>query len=721
MKSASRVHVTDPWTLHDFAGPWRVAPATDDILRTGVGLDVDDDEWATITVPGHWQSDPAFADNQRPLLYRTSFTSVAPAEAERRFIVVDGIFYQGDVWLDGAYLGDPEGYFVPHAYDITALSRLDDEHVLAVAATCSPQKDKRAKRNITGVFQHWDCIAPSFNPGGLWRGIRLERTGPVRIDSWNVLCRDANDVRAHLRLRARLDSATERPVKLVTLVDGLVADEQERTLAVGTNSIDWNIDIDDPQLWWPWSLGAQPLTEITLQAFTDGVLSHQITKRTGLREVAVQDWVFSVNGERLFVKGANLAPTRAALGDASSDELRRDIELAKEAGLDMVRVHGHISRPELYDAADEMGMLVWQDFPLQWGYARQIRREAVRQAEEAVSVVGHHPSIVMWCAHNEPFSLSIGDGDTFDAKKLAIPFLAGHQLPSWNKSILDRWVKRAFERTDETRPVIAHSGVLPHLPTLEGTDSHLYFGWYHGNERDLPGFAAKIPRLVRFVSEFGAQAVPESADFIDTTFWPNLDWDRLRREHGLQKEIFDLHVPPSAFETFDEWRAATQIYQAELIKHHIETLRRLKYRPTGGFCMFALNDAMPMVSWSVLDSERVPKLGYTALAEACQPVIIVADRLPTTMVGGTRLRIAVHAVSDRHDALADTEVSAVVEAGGERREWKWEGDILPDECTRVGEIEIVAPYAPGTITLDLTLQCGDVVATNRYTTCVTAE
>jgi len=63
----------------------------------------------------------------------------------------------------------------------------------------------------------------------------------------------------------------------------------------------------------------------------------------------------------------------------------------------------------------------------------------------------------------------------------------------------------------------------------------------------------------------------------------------------------------------------------------------------------------------------------------------------------------------------------VVEAGGERREWKWEGDILPDECTRVGEIEIVAPYAPGPITLDLTLQCGDVVATNRYTTFVTAE
>ena len=47
-------------------------------------------------------------------------------------------------------------------------------------------------------------------------------------------------------------------------------------------------------------------------------------------------------------------------------------------------------------------MLLLQDFPLQWGYARQIRREAVRQAREAVNALGHHPSIVQWCAHDEP-------------------------------------------------------------------------------------------------------------------------------------------------------------------------------------------------------------------------------------------------------------------------------------------------------------------------------
>ena len=48
--------------------------------------------------------------------------------------------------------------------------------------------------------------------------------------------------------------------------------------------------------------------------------------------------------------------------------------------------------------------------------------------------------------------------------------------------------------------------------------------------------------------------------------------------------------------------------------------------------------------------------------------------------------------------------------------WKWEGDIAADECTRVGAIDFAAPFAEGAVTIDLTLECGDVVATNRYTT-----
>src|SRR3546814_101242 len=118
---------------------------------------------------------------------------------------------------------------------------------------------------------------------------------------------------------------------------------------------------------------------------------------------------------------------------------------------------------------------------------------------------------------------------------LGLRVLASQQLPTWNKTVLDRSVKRAIQAADGTRPVIKHSGVLPRLPTLEGTDSHLYFGWYWGDERDLPGFARTLPSQVRFPTEFGAQAVPETDDFVDAEAWPELDWDRLAATHNLRR------------------------------------------------------------------------------------------------------------------------------------------------------------------------------------------
>jgi len=335
---------------------------------------------------------------------------------------------------------------------------------------------------------------------------------------------------------------------------------------------------------------------------------------------------------------------------------------ALEAGLDLLRVHAHVSRPELYDAADERGMLLWQDLPLQWGYAPGVRRPAVRQAREAVDLLGHHPSIAVWCGHNEPMAIdpdAAADGDPGAIRRTAFRMVRAQQLPSWNKTVLDGSIKRALEKADVTRPVVAHSGVAPHPPQLDGTDSHLYFGWYWGDERDLSGFARTLPRMVRFVSEFGAQAVPaadasgDGAAFCEPERWPNLDWQRLAERHNLQKARFDRYVPPAAFASFDDWRDGTQRYQAELIRRQIEVLRRLKYRPTGGFAQFCLADGHPGVTWSVLDHERRPKLGYEALRDACRPVIVVADRLPATVAPRDALALDVHVVSDLRVAVDD--------------------------------------------------------------------
>jgi beta-mannosidase len=714
---------------------WRVAVADEDLRRRSMEPTFDDDGWEPVSGPAHWRSVPAFADTDGPLLYRQH---VAPPPADepgaRTWLVLDGVFYTADVWFDGGYLGDTEGYFFPHAFEIGDALARGDEHVLALEVACPPQRDRTRKRNLTGVFQHWDMLDPEWNPGGVWRPVRLVRTGPVRIAHHRVLCRDVDDHRATLFVRAVLDTVAPRAVELRTVVTDPAGREvvelvREQQLAGGENRIEWTVAVPEPQLWWPRALGDQPRYEVAVEVLADGEVSDRLRRRTGLRRLALDDWVLRVNGERLFLKGANQGPTRMALGEATADELAAEVRLAAEANLDLLRLHAHVSRPELYDAADAAGLLLWQDMPLQWGYGRSVRDQARRQARELVDLLAHHPSVAVWCGHNEPMALDVEPGALADrkrARRLAVRGLAAQTLPSWNRSFLDHSIATVLVRTDGSRPVIPHSGVLPHLPQLSGTDSHLYFGWYWGDERDLVPALAAWPRLARFVSEFGAQAVPDDAAFLEPERWPDLDWARAERRHALQKERFDRYVPPADHATFASWAEATQRYQAQLVRHHVEALRRIKYRPCGGFAVFAFGDGYPSVTWAVLDHRRRPKPAYAALAAACRPVIVVADRLPAVLAPGDPLRLDVHVISDRRIALPDMITSAhLVWSEGRtrrRRTWRWEGDVPADACSRVGTIVAALPEgASGPVEVELEL-ChsdgapDDPVATNHYAT-----
>ncbi len=702
---------------------WVAIPADDDLRRTFAEPGLDESAWEPISVPGHWRSTPAFADHDGPVLHRTRF-SQEPGPGDRRWWVrFDGLFYQGDIWLDGAYLGDTEGYFLPHTFEVTDQFRDRSEHVLAVELACAPQTDRTNKRNITGVFQHWDAIDPAWNPGGIWRPVHLDHTGPVRITRLTTRCVEANGERAVLAFVAELDAAEGTDAHVRTTV-GSIDHGLDHTLAKGANTVEWSVTIDRPRLWWPHALGEAALenvgVEVRLRDAAGSTVSDSRRFRTGLRQIELKKWTMRVNGERLFLKGTNMGPTRMALAEATPAECRQDIALAKDAGLDLVRIHGHVARPETYDAADEAGMLVWQDFPLQWGYARSIKKEAIRQSSGMVSLLGHHPSIAVWCAHNEPMRLDL-DADAFTdpgkTAQLGVKAVASMQLPTWNKSVLDHAVKRSIDRTDGSRPTIAHSGVMPHLPKLQGTDSHLYFGWYFGHERDLPAFARAVPSQVRFPTEFGAQSIPDNDDFVDRAAWPDLDWERLAATHNLQPAILDRFVPREGH-TYESWKQATQEYQATLIRHHVETLRRLKYRPTGGFAQFSFADAHPAITWAVLDHRRAPKLAYHALAAACRPVIVVADRLPATVDPGDDLALDVHVVSDRRADLSGRIDAQLSWPGGSHR-WSFEGHVPADSCVRVGTVQFEVPDVSGDLTLALTGRVGDHGVTNDYVTTIT--
>ncbi len=721
----------------DLDGTWRAAIADPERRRSFSDPRVDDsgEPWHDIAVPGHWQNAPAFADTDGPVLYRHRFdvdstggpgrfdVDSTPSGGRRHWLVLDGLFYLGDVWLDGRYLGDTEGYFFAHQFEVTDSVSSGTEHLLAVEVACPPQNDRTHKRSLTGSFQHAAWLDPDQNPGGIWRPVRIETTGPLRFRHTRVRCLSADERTARLAIRAVVDSPDRTTAVLRTRITpagqptahSATDHELTQVLAAGENRVEWTVTVDRPRLWWPHQLGDQDLCDVTIDVFDQdgGPASDRVVRRTGMRSIRLDHWMLSINGERLHLKGTSLGPTRQLLGDASPDDLRVDVALAKDLGLDLIRVHSHISHPELYAAADEAGMLVWQDLPLQWAYARSIRRQALRQAREAVDLLAHHPSVAVWCAHSEPVAAGrdhVG-ADPSATRRDRVVRQMGQSLPNWNKSLLDPSLRRTLRAVDGTRPVVASSGALPHLPRLDGSSSHLWFGWEYGTVDDLAHAAARWPRLVRFVSEFGAASVPPSAEFCEPERWPDLDWDRLAHTHGLRRDLLDRIAAPEDYDSFDAWREATQLHQAHLLRRQIETLRLLKYRPSGGFTQFLLADAHPAISHSLYDHRRRPKFAAEAVRAACAPLIVAARPMPG---GGSTTALDIHLVSDLRHPLRELEVTARVGP----RSTRWIGGVDADSTSFVGTVPVPgeARRTDGPVAVDIEVlgPDGHLLTANRY-------
>lgn len=664
----------------DLSGTWRAHIGHGDLHQRFVETNFDDDSWLEVEIPGHWQRQRDLATSDGPILYRRTFEAAREIPAgDRRFLSLDGVAYYGDVWLDGEYLATTEGYFFPHVLEVTNALAAAGEHLLAIEVASPRITQKSGQRALTGAFGQGNHLDSTWNPGGLWRPVRLLQTGSVRIAGLRCLCTEATDDRGVLELTLTLDAGTEplpTPVRLIAMVRGpngeaLLDTEREETLAMGLNELSWTLKVSKPPLWWPRRLGDQPLCRLEVSIALGGEVSDTRVLETGFREVQMRRWRFSVNGVPLFVMGSNQGPTAAALAEATTEDFQRDIQLALDANLDMLRIHAHVSSPELYEAADRQGLLLWQDLPIQHGLIHSVRKQALTQARRLVDQLGHHPSVALWCAHDEPVPI---DFEAHQHESVPKRARAGAALlmPSWNRDLLDHLIVRVLRRADPTRPIDRHSGVPPGLMHA-GSDSHLYYGWHHGTIGGLARALRRVPTLGRFVSEFGAQAVPPNAEFMAPERWPNLDWEFLALHHNYQREQFDQHIPPKDFATFDAWRDASQQYQAWLIQLQIEDLRRIRHRPTGGFCHFSFADSHPSVSFAVLDHERSAKPGYDALRQACRPVLAMLEPRNGHL----------HVVNEERFALN----GAVVTVETAESTIRFGGDVEADEITYIGTIE----------------------------------
>lgn len=704
-------------------GPWRATVADEALRRDLPSEELRDDDWPEVAVPGGWRRHPDLVDSDGPVLYRTRFATGPLAAGRRLFLRFEGIAHQGDVWLDGSYLGPTEGSFFPHLLEVTDQAADRSEHLLAVEATCPPVGDPDAKRTLTGTTQSGRGI-PAGNPGGIVGPVRLHETGPVPILHARVVCTRATEAVATVALRAVVHSDRPRAAVFHTRVLGI--DHRHRQpLAGGENRVEWTVRVPRPPLWWPAELGDQPLHDVEVVVATeDGLASDAVVRRTGFRSVVMRHHVWTINGERLFLRGAVVPPLDADLARVTADSAATDLASARAAGLNLLRVVGHVSSPHLYDEADRTGMLLWQDAPLTGGYHRGVRAQAARQARDMVDLLGHHPSIVVWCGHDAP--------DPVDRTRAA-PRLLDQQQPTWNRTVLDRTVRRALDQADPSRPVVSHSGVLPNLPRLDDADSHLWFGWYSGRRGDLATYVDRLPRAGRFVSAFGSQSIPDDPGILDALAgaepWPEVDLERLATvlaDLGAEADVLLRRFPPGDRTDVAAWAEATRHHQAALLRIQVEALRLRKYRPTGGFALDRLLDGAPAVSGALLDHRRRPKPADEAVAAACAPTIVVADPPLEAVAPRSTVRTRVVVVHDgrfpvdacRVDAHLSVEGPTGNGASDRATTRSWGGALAADSVTHVGSLELDLGDATGEVVLDLALSFdgpdGPVEVANHY-------
>jgi beta-mannosidase len=604
--------LTGPWQVHALpidAAPSRRSladPAADPERAALAAPGIDVSGWETVPAAAHLQlhfypDRPYWGDHLRALnenvwVYRRTIPAAAVPEAARCRLRFDAVDYYAEVWLNGAFVGRHEGGFAPFTFDVTeqvALAAPGEDNTLAVfvAAPWDPPSggsspvDRVRRGMVKGLYEHAEgLIPPNVNPIGIWGAVHLIGDRGASIEDFNITTK----IDGAVTVRATVEN-TGVSVEALTLVLQIHGDDPDVPVTAALigpidarrETVTHTFHLKDPRLWWPWDQGEPYCYTLEAALFDhdeeaeDAEPLAQHAELFGVREVRLERtherFVYHINGRRVYVRGTAYMPD-LYLSRVTEATLARDFDLMQAAGLNLARVHVHVSPKALYEMADRRGMLIWQDFELNWlhDYSEDFERRAVALQRDMFRHLYNHPSIVTWCCYNEPTMLIV------DRENLLL-----RPCPALYADALAQ---------DPTRPVFICSGQLERDIERAG-DVHTYYGAIWSKR-----YTDVYRHPARLNSEFGFEA---PADPRTLRAWPDL-WERTRH---LVKRVDAL------------WD-----YQFELTRYHVEHFRRHRFAPNAGYMHFFLSDLAPGVGCGALDALRRPKGGYDALKLASQPV-----------------------------------------------------------------------------------------------------
>jgi beta-mannosidase len=559
----------------------------------------------------------------------------APKEFEELDLqlVLEGVDYSCEVWVNGHYLGKHEGMFSPIQFDVTGLintyldlnNSSECDNLLMVKLDPAPQ----SLYNIAGMHHTFSGdYLPGFVPVGIWRSVKIIGTENARIDDVRIESKLHEDratisAQAIIELKRGQYAAYDMSISIWD-DDSEVSIEKKVMLHPGSNEVEFEIDIANPKIWWPWDMGDQPLYFATLRVSQNGKELDKSTTRFGIREVRMEmnpgitedeaefPWTFVINGKPMFLRsGCWGGPPSFFYGRNSYQKYEHFLQLAKECNLNNLRIFGwHPPEvPDFYNLCDELGITVWTNFAL----ASQVLRDdpsyvnaVLSECAEIVKERRNHPANIFWMGGEEVY-------------------FSEAQVRSHNKRMMQQIGKHIANYTNIP---YADASMMSSPPAIrmgyKPKESIHANGHYYAAGRTLMEdyFLNVDSSIVPELTAASAPCVESLKRFIPKEdLWPmGPTWGYLMANIDILKALNVEVFGDECMDDLETFATSTQIAQGEIFQFALEAIRRKKPRISGvAICHFITN--RPLIKWEIVDYYGLPKKSYYYVQKAFQPLL----------------------------------------------------------------------------------------------------
>ncbi|NIA15415.1 MAG: hypothetical protein GWP08_15215 [Nitrospiraceae bacterium] len=602
-------------------GEWRLACDPDDVgIQQGWFDKEPPDDAMAVRVPSVW--DRWIPDYDGVGWYFREFELDGDCAGRHVELQFDAVDYYGEVWLNGTRLGGHEGGYTPFVLNATE-AVVSGVNRLAVRVV-DPHGPE-------GYGDFVDDEIPSAKEGGyfsfagIWGDVQLTVKPLAHIRDVFVV----PDIR---RKRVAVTVETSEAGTVHLSIDDTpfeVTGEPGRLL------------LPFPE-YKPWSPDHPTLYTLRCRLLQDGEPVHETAVRFGMREFTVKDNRFYLNNHPIFLKGVLHQPDYPAslVAPETPEMARRELELAKEAGFNLVRLHIKTAPKITLELADEIGLLLYEEPPIGWiKKSKWMKERCEREVREMILRDRNHPSVVIWGMLNESGN--------------------AHYVTNGGAQTIKDDLCRLARSLDPSRIVIDDSGgvngtreparfMRPYRDTFEVYDDlHIYQRAPVDRDIELYYRHSGDPNLLYFLSEFGFGGMEDLADVIAQYGEEASTLKDARFLQGMldaAKQGYDEHGLDRVFGSFSQFAAATRELQCEAARHQIDACRT--NGKLAGYCYTQLCDAGHEFCAGVLDRWRRPKPVFDTFKQIQQSLRPIIQTPKTNLVPREEIPVTVSLIND---------------------------------------------------------------------------